>query len=411
MKKFFALALALLLVLCAVLMTACGDKDPVDPVDPIDPADPADPVDPADPADPADPVDPITPGDVVVFENVQENVQVTVTVELRRQPALDVDNVVGNLRVNEIVARTGVSLDGTWSRVVVKSAGFEEGTYYVASACLKTYNGPLPSDTPTTPVDPITPEIPDASEADFILTNETVTVLDTINVRTSPSAVDSSNVYTQFYFGKELQCVARSSAWYRILYNGNEYYVASQYVTTQNISGNNFSAYATPVTKKVDTRILTVRSIPLDRYDNGKEINNNFYIVLDYLYEGDVVTCLGVSADGWTKIAFGDDGESVAYVGSKYLVNYDGQVPEEPTTPTLNFEPLTPEKTMYPKAGGNVNAYLTADILTAPAKTLSIADAVNCTAISSDGVWYRVTLEGDATPYYVLTSDLVSAGK
>jgi hypothetical protein len=51
-------------------------------------------------------------------------------------------------------------------------------------------------------------------------------------------------------------------------------------------------------------------------------------------------------------------------------------------------------------------------MLTTPATTLAASTAVYCTEISTDEVWFKVTLAGQPdTYYYILVADLQTGGK
>ena len=422
MKKILALALALLIVASTAAMTACGNKNNDDPENPGT-------------QDPA--TDPAT----VTFTAVEERTRATVTVEIRIDPAMDVDNVIGSLRVGEIVTRTGISADGTWSRIHMSPAGFEEGDYYVASKCLEIYTGPEQPEDPETPDDPTDPENPDDPDdpanpddpgdpenpedpddpADPEDPDEPETPSFTaveaytwgnpyVNMRVQPSSLNSA-VVTTVGFGTKVQCVAKSGAWIEVIYGEYSGYIHSMYLTLRDPNASDFVSYAEPKSMVVNTEALSVRYYPFSEDINGDIIDSEDSI-FGYLAKGDAVTVTGASSDNkWARIQW-MDGQTY-YVYAKYLSGFTGgTTPSNPgtQTPAVTFTAIAPA-IMYP-ASSSVRYYSEADILTAPAGTLSMSDTVKCIAMSDDGVWFKVNLsDNDTTAYYILQENLQSNGK
>ncbi len=345
----------------------------------------------------------------ITFTEVNEQVYALVTVELRLKPAADVANVVGELRVNEVITRIGVSEDGEWSKIRYEAAGLE-GEYYVASNCLALHTAPEQPGPEDPPVDP---PVKDPNEFVQIDPSEIVYVTtEALNLRTEPSM--NGQVVTKLSLGTKLERIAKNEAgWSLVVYDGKQYYLSSDYVTTEDITGSTFVALEEAITKTVTADVLKKRTSPwMDPTDEN---------VAAYLNKGTTVTCVAISPDGhWYRIQ--DVDGQYYYVGSKYLSGYSGPVvtppvgggDEDPTVkPEVVFTTLTEPQMMYAvnKTGG-VRVYASPDSLTATVTTLTVGTAVKCVAISTDGEWYKVVLTaGQTADLYVQVVDLESNGK
>ncbi|MBO5898593.1 MAG: hypothetical protein J6R04_06245 [Clostridia bacterium] len=428
MKKILSFALALLILATTVSMAACGkDKTPDDPdtenPDVEQPSETPDtPADPTTPDEPVTPDEPQTPEEEIVFTTVDEKVQATVTVELRVAPSVDVDNVIGNLRVGEIATRTGVSAD--WSRIRVDAEGFND-EYYVSSNCLALYTGttepttpdepgvtdPETPDTPSTPETPSTPT--DPNEFVPVVGSETVYVVTSgLNLRTSPTTTDSLNIAGSAMIGAALQRTAKNNEWSRVNYNGKEYYVFSKYVVTKNITGSDFIVLTTPVTTTVTAaQSLHARTIPY--FADDPDIDGD--TAAGVLLRGATVTVIAEAPDkSWVRVIMADGSE--AYVNANYLAAYggastspEGTTPSTPTV-TMQFNTLTEPGSFYVNQAG-VSAYLQPDVTAIDgAQTLSKNATVNPSAVSTDGEWYKFYMSATSTtPYYVQVKYLTSA--
>ena len=343
---------------------------------------------------------PAQPEDIV-FVDVSEMVKAMVTVELRRAPAADAANVVDVLRINQVVARVAVSTDGEWSKIYYEAEGLT-GYYYVPSVCLAVY---------------IEPGQPGADPSDFVVISPAETVYVTtndLNLRTQPSK--NGAVVARLAFGTKLERVGKNAAgWSKVLVNGNEYYVSSDYLTTEDVTGASFALLESPENKTVTADTLKIRTSPwMDDLDEN---------VVGYLRKGDTVKCVAKSPDGyWYRIELTEG--KFYYVGALYLSGYvPGTVipgtpdnpdnEDEPTRPAVTFTTLTEPLLMYAinKTGG-VRVYGEPDNLTATVKTLTVGSAVRCVAVSTDGSWYKVTFpEAPSVSFYIQAADLESSGK
>jgi SH3-like domain-containing protein len=398
-------------------MTACGNKNNDEPKDP-------------DTEQPG-----TTDPSVFTFTTVEERTRANVTVEIRLDPSMDVDNVIGSLRVGEIVTRTGISADGTWSRIHMTPAGFDEGDYYVSSNCLEIYTGPEQPEQPENPEDPTDPENPDVTDPENPTTDPedpenpenpedpaepevpSFTAVEAytwanpyINLR--EQATSTSRVVTTLSFGSKVQCVAKQGAWIEVIYGEYSGFVHSSYLTLRDPNPSDFTAYTEPKSMVVNTEALYVRYYPFSEDINGEIISSEDSI-FGFLSKGDAVTVTGASADNkWASIQR-MDGQTY-YVYAKYLSGFTGgtTTPSTPgtQTPAVTFTTIVPT-IMYPSSR-NVRYYSEADVLTAPVGVLSMSDTVKCIAMSNDGIWFKVNLsETNTTPYYIMQKDLQSNGK
>ena len=209
-------------------------------------------------------------------------------------------------------------------------------------------------------------------------------------------------------FGTKLEFLGQAAAeWYKVVYNGVECYAYAEYLTADDVTGSSFTALDQPVTKYVTTDKLTVRTSPwrAPNFENAKY----------FLDKGDAVTCVAISEDGyWYRIEYRDGG--YYYVAANCLSGYaDPSNPSTPADPkpTVTFTQLSAPTLMYTinKTGG-VRVYSSPDMLTTPATTLAASTAVYCVEISTDQVWFKVTLAGQPnTYYYILVADLQTGGK
>ena len=343
------------------------------------------------------PADPEQPEDIE-FVEVSEMVKALVTVELRRAPAADAANIADVLRINQVVARVAVSTDGEWSKVYYEAEGLT-GYYYVPSNCLAVY---------------VEPGQPGSDPSDFVVISPAQTVYVTtndLNLRTQPST--NGAIVARLAFGTKLERIGKNAAgWSKVLVNGNEYYVSSDYLTTEDVTGASFTLLEEPENKTVTADTLKIRTSPwMDEMDEN---------VAGYLRKGDVVKCVAKSPDGyWYRIELTEG--TFYYVGALYLSGYiPGPIvpdnpddPDVPERPTVTFTTLTEPVLMYAvnKSGG-VRVYGEPDNLTATVKTLTVGAAVRCVAVSTDGTWYKVTFpENPSVSFYVQSADLESGGK
>ena len=420
MKKLISLLLALLMLATAVSMVGCGkDKTPDDPD-----AENPDVEQPGDET-PDEPDAPAEPEDEIVFTTVDEKVKAIVTVELRVAPSVDIDNVIGNLRVGEIATRTGISAE--WSRIRVEAEGFDD-EYYVSTNCLELYTGTTEPDQSETPDEPEQPETPDepetpATDADGFtaVTPETVYVITNgLNLRTAPTTSDPLNIAGSALIGTALQRTATNGDWSRVTYMGGQYYVYSKYVVTTDITGSNFITLTSPVVTTVTAaQSLHTRTVPYFADDPDIDGDTSAGVLL----RGAAVTVVAEAPDKtWVRIRTTEGTE--CYVKASYLAAYGGATNSPaggnsgtssgtttPTTPAVTFTVLNTPVALYPKEGG-VRVYVQPDILSNAVDTLTMSDKIFGVAVSTDGDWYKVQISAtDTVFYYVQAAKMQTNGK
>ncbi|MBQ7338258.1 MAG: hypothetical protein IJW40_07370 [Clostridia bacterium] len=342
LKKILAFALALLVV---ASMAACsrdgeddkekdndgqqteqnnpegnGEQTPPDTTDPDPDQTPEQPPEQTpDVTPPADPEAGMT--------EVSEEVYATVTVDLRSAPEVSVDNVVGILRYGQRATRTKVSEE--WSKIT-----YQESEYFVASNCLALYDASieLPGDDPV--VDPVPgdddPVTPDTSDFVTLDTPETVYVVaeSALNLRSAPGM--DGEIKLKVGFGVAMERVALNNTWSRVEYNGVTYYAFSEFLTTDDISGEGYTELAAP-----QTMYVTASSLWIRYYPSMIEAAKVPYTVLEGLHYGDAVQCIAISPDSaWARVLIGGN---EYYVGYQHLalVAPDGgeTTPEVPVIP------------------------------------------------------------------------------
>jgi len=161
---------------------------------------------------------------------------------------------------------------------------------------------------------------------------DSVTPKDTINLRSTPTTTDESNIVTQANNGQVLSRtgVNTASGWSRIEYDGQVLYAVSQYLTTD-------LAYKTPVEVSDPNRVSTIDGRVIVFTDCDDWISPKEYVNLRVepsttegnatvscqLNYGEKVHRTGYSADsGWSRVEYNGQ---VLYVVSSYMY----QVTEE----------------------------------------------------------------------------------
>lgn len=142
---------------------------------------------------------------------------------------------------------------------------------------------PAPVDTTTTPPETSAP-------VTFTSVDMTIYVkLDNVNIRNAPEVNDSTLVATAHY-GDDFKCTGKSESWYRIIYGDKVCYISASGITTDNITGNNFTAVNEMVYITTDT--ATVR--------RGPSVDTD---AVGYLKKGDSLIRVGIS-ESWSKVSY-----------------------------------------------------------------------------------------------------------
>lgn len=153
------------------------------------------------------------------------------------------------------------------------------------------------------------PPIVNPPESDYTTVDETVyAVVKNLNLRTSASTSDSALANIQLPFGTELHRTKYNSTWSKVTYNGTEYYVASVYLTRDDINAKHFTAI-TPK-EMYATDAVKVRLYPSTHTELSKREH-----IIKTLKKNDAVTVVATGS-GWYQIRID---EKLYYVASKYL--------------------------------------------------------------------------------------------
>jgi uncharacterized protein YgiM (DUF1202 family) len=217
------------------------------------------------------------------YEAVNEEVRVLGDVHLRNGPGKQYE-VVAIVDANSIARRFGIGKDG-WSLIEISScvAG------YVASYYLS------PTKTPT-----------------YEEVSETVYATRDANVRCGPSIQNEQ--IGSVTKGMAFTCIGiGDNGWSKIIYNGEEAYIYSMYITT-----------VSPHGEQVDNADYqnvneTVRFASKANVRVGPGTN---YPAIATLPKGEIVTRIGIGNNGWSKILY--NGQE-CYVATRFIINHSNR--------------------------------------------------------------------------------------
>lgn len=175
--------------------------------------------------------EPISGNASMSFQEVSDSVTAKDVTNLRSVPSTeDAENVVGQLKNGESLARTGVNSDTGWSRLNLNGE-----TVYAVTQFLTT---DLSYKTPVTPSNPNRVSTLDGRVIIFTDCNDNVTPKEYVNLRTEPSTSEGqSTVKCQVNNGESMHRTGYSSdsGWSRVEYNGEVLYVVTSLV--QGVTG------------------------------------------------------------------------------------------------------------------------------------------------------------------------------
>lgn len=245
------------------------------------------------------------------------------------------------------------------------------------------------------PKDPEPPEevAPDVEALmTFEEVDEQVTAKDETNLRSVPSQGADSRVLYTLKNGEVAQRIAvSSSGWSKLIYDGITCYAVSSYLTTDltaapGLSGDDdgiqtvFNETNTKVTAK---DVVNLRSIPSVTSEDSQ--------ILGQLKNGDYVTCVGVSDNGWSKLEV--DGQ-ICYAVSSYLTGLEEvEAPADEGTIRTMFEDISDKVT--PK--DEVNLRNIPSTTRSDAKVVlkvKKGEIITRTGINRDLGWSRVEVDG-----------------
>ena len=227
-----------------------------------------------------------------------------------------------------------------------------------------------------------------AEPQDFQSVDETVWVIvDSVNLRESPSSTSKVVAYPQK--GDSFRRVKYNEKWSAVIFDGKEYYISSDCLSTQDPSNMNLTF--NPVDYVV---YVTVAQCNLRDYPSTEEgMSNIVYIALN----AEELVAIGLSTDGkWYKVLYTEKETAkqvTCYVSASVVSK--SRVDE-------GFTDVT--KTVYVTAEQlNIRTAPTAD----DASTI-IAAAVKGTAlqvvgVNAAGTWYKIryTVDGTEGFYYI----------
>ncbi len=273
-------------------------------------------------------------------------------------------------------------------------------------------------DNPDDPDDPDTPDNPDDTqtptdpEDQMTVVNEEVYATVTVDLRSAPE-VSTDNVVGVLRYGQRATRVKVSDEWSKIVYQENEYFVASNcvalYTSSVVLPGDKTD---TPDPDKTDDPSKTdtpVTPTP-DLSDFTKlEKSESVYVIAETALN--LRTAPNTSAESKMKVGFGVKLERVAmndswsqviyrgetyYAYSKFLTNED--ISGE------GYTELAAPKTMYVTATALWVRYYPsmsdeAKVSYTVLDGLHYGETVQCVAISPDNVWARIVIDGNQ--YYV----------
>lgn len=219
------------------------------------------------------------------YEAVVEEVLVLSDVNLRSRPGASSKSVT-ILASNSTVVRVGVGKNG-WSAVVSNDQYGYVASYYL---------------------DPV--------EAKTITeVNDTVYANRDANIRSGPSIrhqkIGDAKENTAF-----IRTGIYSNGWSKIIYNGEEAYIYTLYITTESPNAN----FVDNANYKVVDEVMTASTKVNVRLGPGSS-----FVAIGTLQKGDLIHRVGIGDNGWSKVVYnGQD----AYVSSKYLTETNANEPE-----------------------------------------------------------------------------------
>lgn len=329
------------------------------------------------------------------FEEVSEQVTAKSETNLRDIPSQDADSQILRILQNgEVAERIAVSSSG-WSKLLL-----EGETYYAVSSYLTT-DLKYGYDT-----DIVVPG--EANEDDiqtqFYEANQKVTAKDTVNLRSLPSVEhEDVDVIAQLKNGDIATCIGTSdNGWSKLIYRGTTCYAISSYLMpAEEIAeavqdaGEDFDIQFSECNERVTAKDkVNLRSIPnTEREDSA---------IITQLQNGDVVTRVGISDNGWSKLIYNG---TTCYAVSRYLVTVSAAASQNDEIQT-QFEEVNDRVTA--KEEVNLRSLPSVEdpdcVVVAKLKN---GEVVTRTGINRDVGWSRVEYNGQTL--YCVSSYLTAA--
>lgn len=255
---------------------------------------------------------------------------------------------------------------------------------------------------------------------DFEAVSDQVTAKEETNLRNIPSQDTDSEILRTLVNGEVAQRIAVSTnGWSKLVLDGNVYYAVTNYLTTD-------LAYVAPPKEEylpnengIQTQFVAVNQLVTakQRVNLRKlpSVEHEDAVVLDELENGEIATCVGVSANGWSKLMYKG---MTCYAVSSYLteVTDASAVPDQgtpETKPTENIAQQVEIQTQFEFVDDKVTAKKAVNLRSLPSTEdprcvvvaqLDSGVVIRRTGINRDLGWSRVDYNGQ--PLYCITSYL-----
>lgn len=250
--------------------------------------------------------------------------------------------------------------------------------------------------------------------SDFIETNDKIYIIaqNQLNLRKNPG--DTSTATVSVITNTELDRIGyyatgENEGWSKVLYEGEEYYVATDYVTTQKpITDDDFT--------EVEETVYVIEGINPLVFSRPSHIEKHQYSEqIGTLFAGNSYTRLGVATvvyvddEGneytFAKVRFEQEGEpTIGYVNNEYLTT------DAPANPDAGVEFEESSDVLLVIADTSINLRTSAEY---PAENIGayafngdLLQATHKGTASNGRVWYKV-LVGDKTYYVIFSEDLL----
>ena len=191
-----------------------------------------------------------------------------------------------------------------------------------------------------------------------------------------------------------------SSGWSKVVYEDETYYAVSSYLTTdlsanpepQQEEDDGIQTQFSPVNESVTAKkLVNLRKLPSVEHEDA--------VVIGQLKNGDVVTRVGISDNGWSKLVF--QGQTCYAVSSYLKAVTDGNAPED--SAQSSTAPVEAIQTQFEPMQDRVTAKVEVNLRSLPSvedprcvvvATLKNGEIVTRTGINRDVGWSRVEYQG-----------------
>ena len=279
------------------------------------------------------------------------------------------------------------------------------------------YDGTEPPHSKTVP-EPVEPDV--EAMLDFEEISDQVTAKQETNLRSIPSQDADSQVLRTLLNGEVAQRIAVSkNGWSKLVIDGNVYYAATNYLTTDLDYTSQPEADILPSENGIQTQFVAANQLVTakQRVNLRKlpSVEHEDAVILDELNNGEIATCVGVSDNGWSKLVYKG---VTCYAVTSYLqeVTDASAVPDGgqmETKPVENIAEQLEIQTQFEYVEDKVTAKKAVNLRSLPSTEdprceivaqLDHGVVIRRTGINRDLGWYRVDYNG--RPLYCITSYL-----